>query len=125
VTAAVPCGRAVSWLAALAMALGVLAMPSAAMAFAYVANSGSNTVSVIDTTTTPPSVVATVAVGGNPAGIAVTRDGTRAYVAIQNSNNVTVLDITTTSVGHRHDPSGGCTSGDSRRAGRKSRPCRE
>ncbi len=39
------------------------------------------TVSVIDTATTPPSVVATVAVGIEPEGVAVTPDGKHAYVA--------------------------------------------
>ena len=33
---------------------------------AYVANQGSNTVSVVDLTLSPPVVVATVAVGGQP-----------------------------------------------------------
>src|SRR5205823_3237193 len=38
---------------------------------AYVTNSGSNDVSVVDVTTNPPAVVATVTVGGNPRGIAL------------------------------------------------------
>jgi len=38
--------------------------------FAYIPNSGSNTVTVIDTVTTPPGVVATVPVGTNPRGVA-------------------------------------------------------
>ena len=37
-----------------------------------------NTVSVIDTATN--TVVATIPVGGNPFGVAITPDGTRAYV---------------------------------------------
>ena len=53
-----------------------------AMPFAYVANSASNTVSVLDTATN--TVTATVQVGTNPyAGpyaVAVSHDGTRAYV---------------------------------------------
>ena len=55
-------------------------MPSAAAAFAYVVNSGSNTVSVVDIGTTPPTVVATVPVGTNPYGVALSSDGKRAYV---------------------------------------------
>ena len=68
----------------LAMGLVVLAAvlgarPAAAAPFAYVAN-GSNpgTVSVIDTATN--TVVATVAVGSNPIGVAVTPDGKHVYV---------------------------------------------
>jgi YVTN family beta-propeller protein len=53
----------------LVMTLGLLAMPSAAMAFAYIANSGSNTISVVDISTTPPTVVATVPVGTNLSGL--------------------------------------------------------
>ena len=46
--------------------------------FAYVANAGDNTVSVIDTATN--TVVAPIAVGSLPRGVAVTPDGKRAYV---------------------------------------------
>jgi YVTN family beta-propeller protein len=59
---------------------------------AYVANQGSGTVSVIDTAINPPQVVATVPVGTNPAGVAVTPDGTHAYVTNFFSNNVSVID---------------------------------
>ena len=44
--------------------------PIDAAPFAYIPNSGSDTVTVIDTVTTPPSVVATVPVGTNPRGVA-------------------------------------------------------
>src|SRR5580704_6629298 len=64
----------------LAMGLGLMASRAEAAPFAYVANN--ETVSVIDTATTPPSVVATIPtlVGGlccNPlrGGVAVTPDG--------------------------------------------------
>ena len=46
---------------------------------AYVANFGSNSVSVIDTSSN--TVIYTIAVGTQPNGIAITPDGTRAYVA--------------------------------------------
>ena len=46
---------------------------------AYVANFGSDTVSVIDTSSN--TVVATVNVGTQPEAVAVTPDGTKAYVA--------------------------------------------
>ena len=49
----------------------------------YVANQSSDTVSVIDTTTTPPSVAATVAFETNtfPFQLVFSPDGTRVYVA--------------------------------------------
>ena len=58
--------------------------------FAYITNQGSNNVSVIDTATN--TVVATVAVGNQPFGVAVNSAGTRAYVTNQSSNNVSVID---------------------------------
>ncbi len=64
--------------------------------FAYVTNSSSNSVSVIDTSTN--TVVATVAVGSNPVGVAITPDGTRAYVANQLSNSVSVIDTSSNTV---------------------------
>ena len=66
----------------LAMGLGLIARPAEA-APSYVANGGSNTVSVIDTAT--KTVVATVGVGSVPDGIAVTPDGTHVYVANSSS----------------------------------------
>ncbi len=56
----------------------------------YVANLGSNNVSVIDSNTN--SVIATIPVGDNPDGIAVSVDGTRTYVADFLSNDVSVID---------------------------------
>ena len=49
-----------------------------AQTLAYVANIGSNTVSVINTVSN--SVVTTLNVGSQANGIAITPDGTRAYV---------------------------------------------
>jgi YVTN family beta-propeller protein len=64
----------------LAMGLGLMARPAVAAPFAYVANSGDGTVSVIDTATN--TVVGTpIPAGREPFGIAVTPDGRRAYVA--------------------------------------------
>jgi YVTN family beta-propeller protein len=86
--------------AMLVMGLGLLASPAAAAPFAYVANN--ETVSVIDTATTPPSVVATIPtlVGGlccNPlrGGVAVTPDGKYAYVT---GDLVSVIDTATNMV---------------------------
>ena len=89
--------------------------------FAYVANSGDGTVSVIDTAT--HKVVATIPVGkgGGGAltpddGVAVTPDGKRAYVANSGSNTVSVIDtvsnkvVGTVQVGN--DPHGVAVSPD-------------
>src|SRR5215510_8188845 len=56
---------------------------------AYVTNFGDNTVSVIDSTTN--TVTATIPVGSNPVGVAVTPNGASAYVANGTSNDVSVL----------------------------------
>ena len=84
-----------------AMGLGMAASPAEAAPFAYVANSVSNTVSVIDTATN--MVVATVPAGVEPAGVAVTPDGKHAYLANQGTlsvpgTTVLVIDTTTNTV---------------------------
>ena len=63
---------------------------------AYVTNVFSSTVSVIDTTTN--TVVATVPVGTNPFGVAVTPNGAFVYVANFLSQNVSVIDAATNTV---------------------------
>ena len=70
----------------------LLAVPAQAKPFAYVTNGGSNTVSVIDTGSN--TVVATIAVGALPRGVAITPDGTRAYVPNAGST-VSVIDTAT------------------------------
>jgi YVTN family beta-propeller protein len=86
----------------LAMGLGVMARPAEAAPFAYALNpfSNSNTVSVIDTATNPPSVVATVTlpVGSLSFGVAVTPDGKHVYVTNINSANVFVIRTATNKV---------------------------
>ena len=62
---------------------------------AYVANSGSDTVSVIDATAT---VSATIAVGSGPAGVAITPDGSQAYVTNFDAGTVSVIDTATNTV---------------------------
>ena len=62
----------------LAMALGTMASPAAAAPFAYVVNEVSATVSVIDTASN--TVVATIPVGENPQGVAITPNGKFVYV---------------------------------------------
>lgn len=86
--------------------------------FAYIANYGSNTVSVIDTATY--AIVTTVPVGNGPYGVAVSRMGERIYVTNRTSNDVTVIDgtanvpVATISVGV--SPVGIAVTSDGRRA---------
>jgi YVTN family beta-propeller protein len=63
---------------------------------AYVANAGSNSVSVINTATN--TVMATVPVGANPVNIAVAPSGAAAYVTNAASNSVAVINTTTNTV---------------------------
>ncbi len=56
----------------------------------YVTNSDSNCVTVIDRH--QDRVVATVATGQSPMGIAASKDGSRVYVANAGSNNISVID---------------------------------
>jgi YVTN family beta-propeller protein len=60
---------------------------------AYITNFNSASVSVIDTATN--AVTATIGVGSNPLGVAVTRDGSKVYVTHQNNVNSTVAVIDT------------------------------
>jgi YVTN family beta-propeller protein len=64
--------------------------------FAYIANYGDNTVSVIDIATS--TVIATVPVGLSPYGVAVSPDGTKVYVANQDSNNISIINTTSNTV---------------------------
>jgi YVTN family beta-propeller protein len=73
----------------LSISLGVYS-DIAAQPYAYISNSGDNTVSVIDMSTN--SVTKTVSVGKNPYGIAVHPEGTYAYVANFSSNSVSVIN---------------------------------
>jgi YVTN family beta-propeller protein len=70
----------------LAVGLALAASRAEAQPFAYVTNSGDNTVSVIDTATNTVEA-ATLAVGNGPNAVAVTPDGTHAYVANFSDNN--------------------------------------
>src|SRR3989442_9346749 len=69
---------------------------AAAAPFAYIANSNSNTVSVIDVATN--IVVATVPVGHGPSGVAANVPGTRVYVLNELDNTVSVIDAGTRAV---------------------------
>src|SRR5229473_2967650 len=73
-----------------------LAIPAQAQTHAYIVNTGSNSVSVIDTTSN--TVVATVRVGALPFGVAITPDGTRAYVTNATDNTLSVIDTASNTV---------------------------
>jgi YVTN family beta-propeller protein len=62
----------------------------------YVVNVASNDVSVIDTTSN--TVVATIAVGPQPNGVAVTPNGERIYVSNFQADTVSVIDAATRTV---------------------------
>ena len=64
---------------------------------AYVVNSNSDSVSVIDLATNS-TVGAPIPVGDGPSAIAITPDGTRAYLAIRNTNRVSMIDTRTNTV---------------------------
>ena len=64
--------------------------------FAYVANQGSATVSVIDLTANQKTQ--DIPVGVEPYGVALTPNGTRAYVANSASNTVSVIDTASNTV---------------------------
>lgn len=74
----------------------VLCGPAEAGTFAYVSNSVSSSVSVIDTNTN--TVVATIPLANNLANIAAAPDGTRVYVASNPGNAVYVINTLTNTV---------------------------
>jgi YVTN family beta-propeller protein len=80
----------------LCVGVGLRSAAAQTDARAYVANSGSNDVSVIDTSTN--AVIATVPVGISPSGVAITPDATRAYVTNQGGNSVSVIATATNTV---------------------------
>jgi YVTN family beta-propeller protein len=85
---AVYSGQTTTDLSGTEITLSILLTPAAASIF--VANSGSNTVSVIDFATN--AVIATFPVGTSPTGVVVNPAAHRAYVANQFSNTVSVID---------------------------------
>lgn len=76
--------------------LGLGTVPVQAAPFAYIANWGSNTVSVINTATN--TVTTTVPVGTSPSGVAVHPAGTFAYVANTNGSTISVINTATNTV---------------------------
>ena len=67
-------------------------------AFAYVANTSSQTVSKVDLGASPAAVIATIQVGTSPVGVVVTPDGTRVYVTNFGSNDVSVINTSSNTV---------------------------
>lgn len=83
--------RVVGRVAAVALALGAALAPRPAPADeAFVTNQGSDDVTVVDLATM--KAVATIAVGGKPAGVAVSGDGARAYVTSPEGKYLSVID---------------------------------
>jgi len=64
--------------------------------FAYIANSGSNTVSVINTTTN--EIATTITVASQPYGVSVSPDGSKVYVTNELSSSVSVINTSTNTV---------------------------
>jgi serine/threonine-protein kinase len=75
-------------------AFGVAVDPSAHTA--YVANNGSNSVSVIDTTSR--TVTATIAVGNHPVGVAVDPSTSTVYITNYDDSSVSVIDTASRTV---------------------------
>jgi len=70
--------------------------PAGTVGFAYIVNSGSNSVSVINVATS--SVVATIGVGSNPNGVCVDPNYNEVYIVNNSSNTVSVINTLTNTV---------------------------
>jgi 40-residue YVTN family beta-propeller repeat len=85
--------------------------------YAYITNSGDNTVSVIDTATN--KVTAMILVGDDPVGVAVTQDGKKAYVTNFFDHTISVIDATknkvTATISVENAPRGVAVSPDGKR----------
>ncbi|MGN6179251.1 MAG: gliding motility-associated C-terminal domain-containing protein [Mucilaginibacter sp.] len=66
------------------------------IAYAYITNQQTNTVSVINTTSN--TVVGTIGVGQRPTGTAVSPDGTKVYITNQFDNSISVISTLTNKV---------------------------
>jgi YVTN family beta-propeller protein len=84
-------GCLVCWLG-----MALMAVPAQAQPFAYVTNSSSSSVSVVNTATN--SVTATIGVGSRPIGVTFSPNGSRIYVTNSGSDTVSVIDAATTAV---------------------------
>jgi YVTN family beta-propeller protein len=89
--------RLPAWMFAAVLVTAALFGASAQAApFAYVADQAANTVSVIDTGTN--TLIATVPVGSEPAGVAITPNGAFAYVTNYGGSTVSVIATATNTV---------------------------
>lgn len=71
----------------------ISAVAVAAAPFAYIANSGNGSVSVIDLSTTPNTVISpALTVGQSPFGVAISRDGSRVYISNFFSSTVSIIN---------------------------------
>ncbi len=75
---------------------GVAVGPSTA----YVADQGSNSVSVINLTLSPPVVSATIPVGAQPDAAALSPDGSQLFVANFKDGTLSIIDTATNTVSH-------------------------
>lgn len=74
----------------IAALVGVAFLITTPAAHAFVANQGSNELSIVDLDAM--ASVATIPIPGAPAGIAVSGDGRRAYVTSPDAKQLTVVD---------------------------------
>ena len=82
--------------AALILFLFLVSSTASAAPYAYITNSGDNTVSIIDTVT--DTVKEMVLVGKAPWGVAVNPAGTKVYVTNNDDGTVSVIDTSTNEV---------------------------
>ncbi|MFI5364660.1 MAG: cytochrome D1 domain-containing protein [Candidatus Binatia bacterium] len=80
------------------IALTPVAPPAGRRPIAYVTNSGSDSISVIDTTTNTVTSTISVGEGIRRAGVAFHPDGTLAYLASPGRGAVLLMDVTTSHV---------------------------
>lgn len=80
-----------------ALVVASIAAPAQAQRYAYIPNSGSSSVTVIDTQTNTV-LPSTIAVGAQPWAVSAHPNGRRVYVANVGPDTVSVIDTTTQSV---------------------------
>lgn len=86
-----PLGKKASGITALVLLM--LVSIAGASPFAYITNEDSKSVSIIDLSTN--RVTASISVGSDPMGVAVSSGGARVYVGNANSNSISVIDTAT------------------------------
>jgi YVTN family beta-propeller protein len=90
---------------AVVFALALAGIGAAQAEEAFVTNQLSDDLTVVDLATSKP--LATIAIGGKPAGVAVSRDGHFAYVTSPDSKSVSVVDAAARQVVGRIEVGGG------------------